>query len=107
MPIERINEMASKMAVGAWFAGLIYFRWFADDAPSVPYWAVAVLAVVGLFPVTVGIGGGMALAAAALNKLRYGHPEASPHPFSWAGTISAALTYWVAGWLLRAIAGWF
>jgi hypothetical protein len=70
--IETVNTYAAKWTIGGWFAGLAYYNWFSSTAAHVPLWAHFLLVTVGMFAVSIVIGGGMALVAAYVTKACHG-----------------------------------
>ncbi|RWN10212.1 MAG: hypothetical protein EOR94_29300 [Mesorhizobium sp.] len=101
LTVEQVNSKASGMVIFGWFVGLAYYNWFSRSPISVPIWAHIVLIVVGMFAVSIIIGGGLALVAAAITKAATGNAEGSPNAFSWAAFIGMILAFFAAGYALQ------
>ncbi|TBE02317.1 hypothetical protein [Rhizobium ruizarguesonis] len=99
--IESIQSKASKMLVAGWFAGLIYYGWRAKDtAAALPIWEYAVVAIVGMFIVSIIIGTILTALAAGVTRVATGQAGGSPHAYAWAAFAAPILAFFTAGYVV-------
>ena len=101
--IERIGEISSKLTIGGWFAGLGWIG-FSGSVQGLSWIDWAILIVGGMFAVSIVIGGGLHLIAAATTRLLTGSSSGSPHAYSWAALIGPVIAFFTAGPLARVLA---
>jgi hypothetical protein len=99
--IDRVNEVAAKLTIGGWFAGLAYFNWFAADAAKIAWWGQVLLIVVGMFAASIIIGGAVSLLMAAVTKMLMGEIKDNPTFFAWGAFISPVLAFFAAKYTLH------
>ncbi len=102
--IEIINTYAAKFTISGWFIGLAYYNWLASAPAHVPIWAHVILISVGMFAVSIIVGGGMALLMALVTRVTTGDMEGSPHGFAWAALTSPVLAFFAAKLALQLLA---
>ncbi|MBY3112098.1 hypothetical protein [Rhizobium laguerreae] len=85
-------------AVAGWFAGLIYYGWKAKDtAAALPMWEYAVVAIVGMFIVSIIIGTILTALAAGVTRVATGQAAGSPNAYAWAAFAAPILAFFTAG----------
>jgi len=94
--VERANEYSSKATLFGWFVGLAWFAYTSPEAASLPWWAWAVLIVVGMFAASVVIGLGFALVAATITKAVTGDSRSSPNAYAWGAVICPVIAFFCA-----------
>ena len=105
------NTTTAKLAVGAWFAGLVYALWISSTGlplgvSGIGFIYGAILVAGGMFLASIVIGGGTILVLGGLSKVMTGRFDGLPAIFGLGAIIVPILCFLAGKWAVYQVAEW-